>query len=173
MLTWGQESLGKDLRVHVDEALSYSYRSEENRVKSEIVVQLLWMGGAAGSVRIGNGRSTVESRFRPRAAAGVQLLPPSLQNSLASESSSTTHAWPVHEAIPESQEVSSSVTRGISECILLTINMLIIMKQAIGTIHRPSRTTQAPFQAMPNQQYYPLQYFRFPQELPVLRSQQI
>ena len=73
----------------------------------------------------------VESRFRPRAAAGVQLLPPSLQNSLASESSSTTHAWPVHEAIPESQEVSSSVTRGIGECILLTINMLIIMKQAI------------------------------------------
>ena len=131
MLTWGQESLGKDLRVHVDEALSYNYRSEENRVKSEIVVQLLWMGGAAGSVRIGNGRSTIESRFRPRAAAGVQLLPPSLQNSLASESSSTTHAWPVHEAIPESQEVSSSVTRGISECILLTINMLIIMKQAI------------------------------------------
>ena len=56
MLTWGQESLGKDLRVHVDEALSYNYRSEENRVKSEIVVQLLWMGGAAGSVRIGNGR---------------------------------------------------------------------------------------------------------------------
>ena len=131
MLTWGQESLGKDLRVHVDEALSYNYRSEENRVKSEIVVQLLWMGGAAGSVRIGNGRSTIESRFRPRAAAGVQLLPPSLQSSLASESSSTTHAWPVHEAIPESQEVSSSVTRGIGECILLTINMLIIMKQVI------------------------------------------